>query len=734
MNGNLTVFGTISASQYLGLSGGGGGGVSGDYLPLSGGTLDGDLNVDGFLTVGDSVNFDGGVEFRTFVSDKIDLIAPNINLRATNGVSLTGNLSASGIINSPEYDVTGTDGMLTRSTDIRTWVRGTNELPVAESQPQGLTFSPDGSYMFVTGQINDSVYRYILDTPWDTTTGVLSGSALVTATGGAPTAMYFTSDGLMMFILDSTGDRVGRYSLTSAWDVSTATLDAGQTKVLTTISGMPAGASFDPRGLEFSPDGLKLFVCDDFTNRIYEISLNLAWDLASTMTLVTSYLIAATIDNGLRNISFNNNGTRLFVAGVTNIRIYEFKLATPYSLENVSFVGRTVDTANDTNLGGMYYNDDAQKCFYVGSSGDTVREFIVTPQPALIGTRPIILANPLSVNDRVLVNSLQITDTTASSNTTTGALLVAGGVGVGGTVRIGSELFTGGQVQTGGQIQSLVNVQAGSSTTSNTAFLGIAQRSKIFSSADGLFRLTNSANNDFNILQLGGNVLSESAGIKRNGTGIDIVLADQTTAGSTPLSGFTDLRAANVTSTQLRLSGISGDTYITPNGNGVVTFTDNTSPDFNRIQLGGTSASFPAIKRNGTGIDIRDAADAGFTDLRAANITASGHLAATTKSFLIDNPIKGGKLQYGVVESNEHSIYVRGKTSEETIILPDHWEWLVDESKVTVQVTPIGKSMNLWVVEQNNKTVKIGGVEGSYNYTIYGTRKDVPELEVELEG
>ena len=32
-----------------------------------------------------------------------------------------------------------------------------------------------------------------------------------------------------------------------------------------------------------------------------------------------------------------------------------------------------------------------------------------------------------------------------------------------------------------------------------------------------------------------------------------------------------------------------------------------------------------------------------------------------------------------------------------------------------------------------NKVVKIGGVEGSYNYTIYGTRKDVFELKVELE-
>ena len=50
----------------------------------------------------------------------------------------------------------------------------------------------------------------------------------------------------------------------------------------------------------------------------------------------------------------------------------------------------------------------------------------------------------------------------------------------------------------------------------------------------------------FNIIQLNG-TSSSDAGIKRNGTGIDIVRADQNVAGSTPPSGFTDLRAGNIT-------------------------------------------------------------------------------------------------------------------------------------------------------------------------------------------
>jgi hypothetical protein len=51
---------------------------------------------------------------------------------------------------------------------------------------------------------------------------------------------------------------------------------------------------------------------------------------------------------------------------------------------------------------------------------------------------------------------------------------------------------------------------------------------------------------------------------------------------------------------------------------------------------------------------------------------------------------------------------------------------------VTVQLTPIGKPQQLYIIEQNNKIVHVGGVENEFNYTIYGERKDVAKLETEV--
>jgi hypothetical protein len=123
------------------------------------------------------------------------------------------------------------------------------------------------------------------------------------------------------------------------------------------------------------------------------------------------------------------------------------------------------------------------------------------------------------------------------------------------------------------------------------------------------------------------------------------------------------------------------------------------------------------------------------TTTPSAKLEVNGHFAATTKSFIINNPKTGGKLQYGVVESDQHSVFVRGKNDTNVIELPEEWEWLVHEDSVTVQLTSIGQIQQLFIISQDNKKIKIGGLanNGQYNYTVYGTRKDVDPLEKHLK-
>ena len=58
-------------------------------------------------------------------------------------------------------------------------------------------------------------------------------------------------------------------------------------------------------------------------------------------------------------------------------------------------------------------------------------------------------------------------------------------------------------------------------------------------------------------------------------------------------------------------------------GNGVLMLCNWNEDDFNRLQFGGTTTAYPALKRNGGGIDVRKADDSGPAPLVAATIGVS---------------------------------------------------------------------------------------------------------------
>jgi uncharacterized protein YaiE (UPF0345 family) len=179
------------------------------------------------------------------------------------------------------------------------------------------------------------------------------------------------------------------------------------------------------------------------------------------------------------------------------------------------------------------------------------------------------------------------------------------------------------------------------------------------------------------------------------------------------LGGWTELLATTGTNGLLINTQSDKPVVIGSNNIEVARFTSN-----GNVGIGTTT---PSEKLDVTG-------NANIT----GDLSVTGHFSAATKSFLIDNPETGGKLQYGVLEGNEHAVYYRGKTSESIIELPKEWAWLVDPDNVTTTVTPIGKFQPLYVISQDSDQVEIGGVEGEYNYVIYGTRKDVEPLEVDI--
>jgi hypothetical protein len=125
-----------------------------------------------------------------------------------------------------------------------------------------------------------------------------------------------------------------------------------------------------------------------------------------------------------------------------------------------------------------------------------------------------------------------------------------------------------------------------------------------------------------------------------------------------------------------------------------------------------------------------------------AYMDANGNFYAVTKSFLIDHPTpekkaQGKKLRYASLEGPENGVYFRGRLENENeIVLPDYWKDLVDEDSITVNLTARKYAQpNLFVADSNTTKITVESDKTvCCDFIVYGTRKDVAKLEVEIDG
>jgi len=82
----------------------------------------------------------------------------------------------------------------------------------------------------------------------------------------------------------------------------------------------------------------------------------------------------------------------------------------------------------------------------------------------------------------------------------------------------------------------------------------------------------------------------------------------------------------------------------------------------------------------------------------------------------------------------ENALFFRGHLKGQSQIeLPDYWEKIIDETSITVHLTPIGAPQTIVVLGVQNNTVMLRAKPGypvDCYYFVMGTRKDVPRVKV----
>lgn len=134
---------------------------------------------------------------------------------------------------------------LSAAWDLSSATGSKNALNSGESSPFGMYFRDDGVKLFVLGQNADAIRQLTLSTPWIITSASFDASFSVSSLGGNPRGLWFAPDGLRAYFVQWNTDTIRQVDLTSAWDISTATIAVGSLSV-GSQEGLPAGICMSP--------------------------------------------------------------------------------------------------------------------------------------------------------------------------------------------------------------------------------------------------------------------------------------------------------------------------------------------------------------------------------------------------------------------------------------------------------------------------------------------------------
>src|SRR6266700_67918 len=140
-----------------------------------------------------------------------------------------------------------------------------------------------------------------------------------------------------------------------------------------------------------------------------------------------------------------------------------------------------------------------------------------------------------------------------------------------------------------------------------------------------------------------------------------------------------------------------------------------------------------------TGVGVEGSSKSGLAGRFFGDVEVQGNLSATgTKPFVQANPTDPTReIVYIALEGGEAGTYLRGsgqlQSGKAVLALPEHFGLVTENSGLTVQLTPRGQWLQLYVVELDTAQLVVReaqGKSGVFDYLIQGVRRGSEPHEV----
>lgn len=243
------------------------------------------------------------------------------------------------------------------------------DISTEDGTSTGIAVSSDGTKMYMSGAANDSLYQYTMTTPWDLGSASYDSVSLpVGSQDGTPQGITFKPDGLKMYMPGGANDFIYQYTLSSAWDLSTASYASISKDV-----NPPQTSIY---GVDFKPDGTKMYVAGSTPGNpfVAQYTLSNPWVVSSASNDFV-YRTTTTEDSSPVGIRFDDVGSKMFISGTANNKVFQYTLSTPWDLSTALYSTISADVSENANVYDLVFRPNGLRMYTIDITGDMMYQY-----------------------------------------------------------------------------------------------------------------------------------------------------------------------------------------------------------------------------------------------------------------------------------------------------------------------------------------------------------------------
>lgn len=241
---------------------------------------------------------------------------------------------------------------------------------------QGIDISLDGETLWVCSRDDEKVFEYGMD-PWDITSVSEPADAEFDFSDDFP-QNYDSSVAHGVQIRRTGGDylfifnrqEIFGYELETPYDITSAT--QGDFDVLDLSANVDRGHDFD-----FDPDGTELFIDDRLEEDLHQYSLSTAWDI-TTASHTHTHDISSFGSQGWQGMEVGDGGHKLWVVERGDDEMHQFTMSESYDLTTVKR-DTAIETPHGGTLSSIVWRPDGEQFFISEYTDHEIHEYNLGP-------------------------------------------------------------------------------------------------------------------------------------------------------------------------------------------------------------------------------------------------------------------------------------------------------------------------------------------------------------------